>query len=433
MIILNLRQIRRFIISVFSTMFCEKFSEKQPKYSCNYCYYKCTRNGDWTKHINTVKHIHRTTLVDKVNQINPKINECQLCDYKCIKPSDWKKHLATSKHKIRTDILNYSKNISNISRQKVYHNPLELSDISKKILNSAESKTGDKSPKNRHQLPNHLPSQNIIITNKIDPQEEKKSPHYVCENCDKKYLSRNGLWYHKQRCLTKKTQPSYNEVLEIVNKDKEFQNFLIEQNKQFMEYIMKQNAQPNITNNKNTKKIKTTTNNNNNIITNNNNTFCINVFLNEKCKDALNISEFVDTIILGINELEETARLGYAPGISKIFINGLKKLDVCKRPVHCSDLKRSTLYIKNNNEWIKEQDDNINLITAIKQVANKNFKNIFEWQKLYPEYNDSTSKQNDKYHKLICNTMSGSTQEEQIHNYDKIIKNIIKEVVIEKN
>ena len=215
--------------------------------------------------------------------------------------------------------------------------------------------------------------------------------------------------------------------MDIVNKDLEFQTFLIEQNKQFMEHIMKQNAQANIIT------TTTTTNNNNNIINNNNNTFCINVFLNEECKDALNISEFVDTIILGINELEETARLGYAPGISKIFINGLKKLDVCKRPVHCSDLKRSTLYIKNNDEWIKEQDDNINLITAIKQVANKNFKNIFEWQKLYPEYNDSSSKQNDKYHKLICNTMSGSTQEEQIHNYDKIIKNIIKEVVIEKN
>lgn len=414
-------------------MFYEKFPETQPKYNCKYCYYKCSRNGDWTKHIATAKHIRRTSIIDKFNQNKPKGHECQLCDYKCIKPSEWNKHLATSKHKIRTDVLNYSKNISNISRQKLYHNPVELSDISKNIINYAQETTYDKSPNNVRQIPNHLPSENIIVNNKIEYPIKKKSPHYICENCNKTYTARNSFWYHKKRCLiTKKTQPSYNEVLEIVNKDTEFQNFLIEQNKQFMEYIMKHNVsnsqQPNITNNKNTQKIT-----NNNIINNNNNTFCINVFLNEECKDALNISEFVDTIILGINELEETARLGYAPGISKIFINGLKKLDVCKRPVHCSDLKRSTLYIKNNDEWVKEQDDNINLITAIKQVANKNFKNIFEWQKLYPEYNDSSSKQNDKYHKLICNTMSGSTQEEQIHNYDKIIKNIIKEVVIDKN
>jgi hypothetical protein len=339
--------------------------------------------------------------------------------------SEWNRHLATAKHKIRTNVLKSSKHLRQISQNRSMHNTSDLPATNIKHEKYAAEIKCDKSQFGNSSIPTyHLSSDKIEINENYDKDENcDKSRKYSCSNCNKTYTARNSLWYHKQRCFVKKNQPSYNEVLDIVNKDLEFQTFLIEQNKQFMEHIIKQNAQANI--------ITTTTNNNN--IINNNNTFCINVFLNEECKDALNISEFVDTIILGINELEETARLGYAPGISKIFINGLKKLDVCKRPVHCSDLKRSTLYIKNNDEWIKEQDDNINLITAIKQVANKNFKNIFEWQKLYPEYNDSSSKQNDKYHKLICNTMSGSTQEEQIHNYDKIIKNIIKEVVIEKN
>ena len=125
-------------------------------------------------------------------------------------------------------------------------------------------------------------------------------------------------------------------------------------------------------------------------------------------------------------------RVGYANGISKIFINGLQKLDVCKRPLHCSDVKRSTLYVKNANQWIKETEDKPILTKAIKQVANKNIQNIFEWQKRNPEYRDPESKQNDRYNKLICETMSGSSTEEQLKNYEKIVSNVVKEVVIDK-
>lgn len=417
-------------------MFYNKSPNLNPQFNCELCHYTCSKKSDWIKHISTAKHTHRTNVLNNIKPLSTTNHECQLCDYKCIKMSEWNRHLATAKHKIRTNVLKGSKHLRQISQNIPMHNTSENPATNIKHKKHADEIKCDKSQFGNSSIPTyHLSSDKIEINENYDKDENcDKSRKYSCSNCNKTYTARNSLWYHKQRCFVKKNQPSYNEVLDIVNKDLEFQTFLIEQNKQFMEYIMKHNVsnsqQPNITNNKNTQKIT-----NNNIINNNNNnnTFCINVFLNEECKDALNINEFVDTIILGINELEETARLGYAPGISKIFINGLKKLDVCKRPVHCSDLKRSTLYIKNNNEWIKEQDDNINLITAIKQVANKNAKNIFEWQKLYPEYNDYSSKQNDKYHKLICNTMSGSTKEEQINNYDKIIRNIIKEVVIDKN
>jgi hypothetical protein len=165
---------------------------------------------------------------------------------------------------------------------------------------------------------------------------------------------------------------------------------------------------------------------------NNNKTFNLQLFLNEECKHALNIKDFVESIQLQLSDLENTGKLGYVEGISKIFINNLEQLDTHERPIHCSDLKREVLYIKNNNEWIKETDDKTNIQNAIKQVANKNIKQISQWQKENPGYNDPDSKQNDKYMKIVLNAMSGSTEQEQKSNIHKIIKNVAKEVVIEK-
>jgi hypothetical protein len=146
----------------------------------------------------------------------------------------------------------------------------------------------------------------------------------------------------------------------------------------------------------------------------------------------MNIMDFVSQLQVGIKDLEETGRLGFAQGISKIFINGLKQIDVSDRPIHCSDFKRETLYIKNNNEWNKESEDKAVLTNAIKHVAHKNMKQISEWTKVNKEYNDSDSKQNDKYLKIVSESMSGSSQEETNKNYTKIIKNIVKETVIDK-
>ena len=155
------------------------------------------------------------------------------------------------------------------------------------------------------------------------------------------------------------------------------------------------------------------------------------MFLNEKCKDAINITDFVNSLVVTINDLEETARLGYAEGISKIFVNGLKQLDVYKRPIHCSDLKREVFYIKDQDNWEKD-NDKTHLLQAIKVVGNKNIKQISEWQKINPHFKDPESKQNDKYLSMLCNVMSGGSQEETAKNYDKIVRNIVKETVIEK-
>jgi hypothetical protein len=184
--------------------------------------------------------------------------------------------------------------------------------------------------------------------------------------------------------------------------------------------------------NKNMLELAKNSGNNHHNTTNNNNNFNLQFFLNDTCKDAMNIMDFVSQLQVGIKDLEETGRLGFAEGISKIFINGLKQINVNDRPLHCSDSKRETLYIKSNNEWTKENEDKIILTNAIKHVAHKNMKQISEWTKNHPEYNDPDSKQNDKYLQIVSEAMSGSTKEETIKNYNKIIKNIAKETVIEK-
>jgi hypothetical protein len=261
---------------------------------------------------------------------------------------------------------------------------------------------------------NHLRSakhKKSMFSNEIKPILSSK---FTCHQCNKDYKDYSGLWRHKKKCNKenneKKEEKDVNQLVTyLMQENAEFKQLLIDQNKQIIELS------------------KNAGNNNNN-----NNSFNLNFYLNETCKDALNIMDFVNQLQVGIKDLEETGRLGFADGISKIFINGLKQLDVSNRPVHCSDSKREILYIKNNNEWNKEDDERKVLTSAIKHVVNKNIKQIPEWTKVHPDYNDYDSKQNDKFLKIVSESMSGSSQEETNKNYNKIIKNIVKETVIEK-
>jgi hypothetical protein len=307
---------------------------------------------------------------------SPKIAKffyCCDCDYKCYKQCDYDKHAMTSKHKFRTN----------------------LNDLSPKIA-------------------------------------EK---NYVCNSCNKMYKARNSLWYHQKKCFSDsekveepknqlkidetevidekiKKQNSTDALIQYLMKENvEFKQLLIDQNKQMMELA------------KNTGSHNTTNSHNN---------FNLNVFLNETCKNAINIMDFVNQLQVGVKELEETGRLGFTDGISKIFIDGLTQLDINNRPVHCSDFKREILYIKSDDQWNKESDDKPILTNAIKHVACKNMKQISEWTKANPDYNNSSSKENDRYLQIVYEAMSGTTEEECKKNYNKIIKNIMKQSVIDK-
>jgi hypothetical protein len=243
---------------------------------------------------------------------------------------------------------------------------------------------------------------------------------FIC-TCGKQYKHRQGLWRHKKTCTNITIQDLANEEKQqqlieyLLKENSEFKQMMLEQNKHMIE--MSKNAGHHNTNNSH----NTT-----------NNSFNLQFFLNETCKDAMNIMDFVSQLQVGNTDLEETGRLGFANGISKIFINGLKQINISDRPIHCSDFKRETLYIKNNNEWNKEDENKKLLTTAIKHVAHKGIKQISTWTKEHPGYNDPDSKVNDRYLKIVSESMSGSTEDETNKNYTKIIKNIVKETVIDK-
>jgi hypothetical protein len=267
----------------------------------------------------------------------------------------------------------------------------------------------------------------------------QKIPQYNCL-CGKKYMHRQSLNNHKKSCVYEMPISETNNhaitaelVMELIKQNKNLQDMLCEQQNKMFEQQSKifeiaRGGQIINTNNANNNNNNTTNNN-----TTNNSHFNLNVFLNETCKDAINMTDFIDSLNVNLKDLEYTAKTSYAEGISQIFINGLSSLNVPDRPIHCSDSKRDIIYIKDKNAWEKDDENKTKLTKAIKLVGHKNIKQISEWQKAYPEYNNPDSKQNDKYMKMLCNAMCGSSEEEAEKNYEKIIKNIVKEVVIDKN
>jgi hypothetical protein len=186
-------------------------------------------------------------------------------------------------------------------------------------------------------------------------------------------------------------------------------------------------------NNCQTKQIINQTNNTiNNTQINDNKSFNLNLFLNDTCKNAINLTDFVNDIVVTIADLERTGEIGYAGGISALFIDRLNELDQEDRPMHCSDSKRHTLFVRSNNKWEREEIARQLLLKAIKELAAKSMKKIIDWKKLHPEHNDPESKQNDHYNQIMLNSMSGGTKEESEANYEKIFNNVVKNVVIDK-
>jgi hypothetical protein len=270
----------------------------------------------------------------------------------------------------------------------------------------------------------HISTRKHFRLTQTSEKTYKKNAEYFCA-CGKAYHHRQSLYKHiKQNSHDKTHQLIQPTVVETMVNTQMFYE-LMKQNTEFQQSIMdilKQQQQQIVSN---------TTNN---IVNSNSNnkTFNLNIYLNETCKDAMNMSEFIDSIQVQIADLETTGQLGYVEGISNIFLNNLTDLDTHMRPIHCSDLKREILYIKNDNQWTKETDEKNIIIKAIKQVTTKNIQQISEWIKLHPDCLDSESKKNDQYLQIVSNSMSGGTIEEQKSNINKIIKNLAKEVVINK-
>jgi len=243
---------------------------------------------------------------------------------------------------------------------------------------------------------------------------------YICEYCDKEFKYRSGLSRHKPKCnkLTEPTQetsdilpevPSMNMVMELLKQNQELQKQLIELSQK-----------------------PTMTHSNNNNTINNNQKFNLNFFLNEQCKDAINMSEFIENMELDLEDLTETGRLGYVGGISRILVNKLQELDVYKRPMHCTDVKRETLYIKDNDEWEKQANSKDKMSKIIGQVANKNCKNITKWTEENPGYEVFDSPENMEYINMTQAVLGGFCEEETRQYKEKVVRNVFKEILVNK-
>ena len=248
---------------------------------------------------------------------------------------------------------------------------------------------------------------NNVLTTDFTHNDKK----YVCDCCEKKYNDRAGLWRHKKKCSN-----TNNIVTDIEPSDKNLIMMLIKQNSQLIE--------------KNAELIKNGTHNTTNT-NSHNKTFNLQFFLNETCKDAMNIMDFVDSIKLQLCDLENVGKLGFVEGISKIIVKNLNSLDETKRPVHCTDTKREVMYIKDEDKWEKENENKQKMRKVIKHVTHKNSKLLKEFKTKYPGCEKSESKFSDKYDKLIIEAMGGKGDND-IEKEDKIIRNIAKTVTIEK-
>ena len=226
--------------------------------------------------------------------------------------------------------------------------------------------------------------------------------------------SRTSLWRHKKNCITQITTNIENEKISITNDS--LMVMLINQCKELRD--------------ENKELIEIIKNGSHNTI-NSHNTFNLNFFLNDTCKDAMNISDFVESIKLQLSDLEKVGEIGYVEGISNIITKNLKALDVTQRPIHCTDKKREVVYIKDEDKWEKEDNDKKKLRKAIKKVASKNQRLILKFQEKHPDCGKASSLFSDQFNKIIVESMGGSGDND-IEKEDKIIKNISKNVTIDK-
>jgi hypothetical protein len=293
---------------------------------------------------------------------------CQYCDYKCCKKFNWDRHILTSKHLKSTN------------------------------------------------------SNKIATKNEQNEQNEQNKETYMCNTCNKQYKDRTGLWRHKKICNSQQKIENENIDLENDITDKELIVMLIKQNSE----LMKETSE---FKNMMMKVIENGTHNTTHT-NSHNKAFNLNFFLNETCKDAMNIMDFVDSIKLQLSDLERVGELGYVEGISKIIVKNLKELDVTQRPVHCTDKKRETMYIKDEDKWEKD-DDKKKLHKVVRKVACKNQNLIPKFKEEHPDCNKYHSKFSDQYNKIIVESMGGSGDND-FEKEEKIIKNISKQVFIDK-
>jgi len=249
----------------------------------------------------------------------------------------------------------------------------------------------------------------------------------VCNGCNKVYKTNSGLWKHKSKCISvniedvkdisNNSQLSSTAIIDFIKQNNELKQMLLEQTNTMIEQ------------NKKIIELSHPTS----VVNNNNNTqFNLNIFLHEKCKNAINLVDFVENLKITFDDLENVGNEGYVNGITQIFMKGLKELDLYTRPVHCTDVKRETLYIREQNEWIREDPDLLKIKDAIKKIAFKNIQQISSWNELHPDMQVLDSDDFKLSFNIMQESLGGPLGTDIEKNNDKIVKNIAKTVYIDK-
>ena len=332
---------------------------------------------------------------------------CEICVYNTRNKKDYNKHLITAKHKNNTIFNDLERNADKSPKKS--HDVIPANIMCELCKYSTNSKKDYK----KHLLTDKHVNKTKILEKEMSNQKEKS---YICNKCNKIYNKKNSLWYHEKKCIenTISIDASSNEfkvmsniMLEIVKSNNDLQ-------KQVLEICKNNNSNSN----------------NNNVINSNNNnkTFNINFFLNEECKDAMNLSEFINSIELKLSDLENIGKVGYVEGISNIIIKELNDTQINKRPVHCSDAKREILYVKEENKWEKETDDTAKMVRAVRDVNKKNYQLLANWKDIHPNCTDSNSKQSEEFTTIVGEVVMDNDET----NVKKVIKKVAKQVVIGK-
>jgi hypothetical protein len=290
---------------------------------------------------------------------------CEKCDYVCSKKYNWEKHLSTSKHQME-------------------------------------------------------PPGNILET---ENGKKWQQNFFTCENCNKTYKNRSGLWKHKQKCDGQ--QHTTQDKVYLIDKDEP-------SDKQLIMMLIKENSELR----KEQADIKEiileivkngTTNHSHNTTNSHNKAFNLQFFLNETCKNAMNITDFVESIKLQLSDFMNMGEVGFVEGISNIIVKNLNSLDETIRPIHCTDQKRETFYVKDEDKWEKEEEDKKKMKKMIKSIAYKNEKLMKTYKETYPDYNNPDSRRSDQYSKIMIEAMDSKDD-----SREKIIKKISKATAIEK-
>jgi uncharacterized C2H2 Zn-finger protein len=354
------------------------------------------------------------------------IYRCDKCQFITSVKRDYQRHIASMKHAKRTETNAHGIDLPHSEPMSVHQNSVVLPSIPQPCHTS------------------HQPDQLAFI---FDKQIYK-----YCEKCGNKYHSKSGLWKHRKTCdvvPVSTTQPSppvavapapstttdhdfKTMMMELLKNNQEFQHKLIEMMSSQQSLVVNAAAAAsaaataaaaNATSSAN----YTNSNNYNRTTNSHNNTFNMQLFLNEKCKDAMNITEFASSINLKESDLDKFGKAGYVEGMSKLFIDSLRETDVFKRPIHCSDARRETLYVKDDDKWEREGPENTKITNAVRVVEHKNIVLVNEWAKQNPRCENSSTKENTQYINMSRAVLDGDDK-----NIAKVIKKVAKEVVIEK-